>query len=102
MGSVHIGRIIEQKVRKSMSISEFAAHLNCERSVIYAIFKRKSVDLERLIQISSILDFDFIHAYYLPKKSPVTIEIKLGEDALKDPALMSALMKLTKKTTKLN
>jgi hypothetical protein len=102
MESVHIGRIIEQEVRKSMSISEFAAHLNCERSVVYAIFKRKSIDIERLMQISNILDFDFIHTYYLPKKTPVIIEIKLEEDVLKDAALMLALTKLIKKTTKLD
>jgi hypothetical protein len=39
--------------------------LNCERSTVYNIVKRKSIDIDRLIQISEILDYDFFHTYYV-------------------------------------
>ena len=69
MTDIHIGSIIEQKVRSSMSITGFADKLRCDRTTVYAIFKRKSIDIERLMQISEILDFDFIGACYSPEKS---------------------------------
>jgi plasmid maintenance system antidote protein VapI len=62
---IHIGSIIEHRIRaKSINISEFADMLNCERSTVYAIFKRKSIDIVRLMQISELLDYDFfMHIY---------------------------------------
>jgi predicted transcriptional regulator len=67
--TINIGSVIEHQFRNnSMTFTEFADRLNCDRSTIYAIFKRDDIDMERLIKISEILKFDFIHACYLGNK----------------------------------
>lgn len=62
---IHIGELIKNIFEKSsLSISEFAKKLNCERTNIYRIFKRKSVDTDLLMNISEILNHDFFcHLY---------------------------------------
>jgi hypothetical protein len=46
-----------------MPITKFADRLNCDRSVVDSIFKHKSIDIDRLVLISEILNIDFIHKY---------------------------------------
>lgn len=68
MIEIHIGQLIRQKQEeKGIKISELARSIHCDRSNIYNIFSRKSIDIELLINISKALDFDFISNYYLPK-----------------------------------
>jgi transcriptional regulator with XRE-family HTH domain len=75
MKDIHIGSIIEQKLAESsMTIQEFANRINCERTTVYAIFKRKSMDVERLIKISQVLNYNFIEEIYF-KQSHITIPI---------------------------
>jgi len=63
--SVNIGNIIKQKLIASlMPINKFADRLGCDRSVVDNIFNNESIDIDRLVRISEILDFDFIHIYY--------------------------------------
>jgi hypothetical protein len=64
MKDVHIGALIEQKVREKMSISRFSMELNCDRKTVYKIFKRDSIDFKELEQISEILNYDFILALH--------------------------------------
>ena len=75
---IHIGSIIEKKLEESsMSISEFAPHINRNRTTIYYLFRQKSIDLDLLIKISEILKYDFIHEIYFPeylKKVPKKIQ----------------------------
>lgn len=54
---------------KSLSVVDFARKINRERTDIYYLFKRKSIDTEFLIQISKVLSYDFIHEVYFPKSS---------------------------------
>lgn len=62
---IHIGELIRQQlVAKGMSFAEFARQLNVERTTVYNIFRSKSIDIERLIRISVILDYDFIAEVY--------------------------------------
>jgi hypothetical protein len=68
---IHIGAAIERTVRGRMSIRSFAGMLNCDRSTVYAIFRRKSIDIERLGKISKILETDFIEIYYRNTDSEV-------------------------------
>lgn len=71
---IHIGSAIAQQIaRAGMSYAEFARKLNCDRTTVYGIVKSKSIDIERLIRISEILDFDFIGQVY-----NTTAEKKLG------------------------
>ncbi|MDE7388704.1 MAG: hypothetical protein K2M97_05570 [Muribaculaceae bacterium] len=61
---IHIGSIIEQQVRaKARNVTWLAARLNCERTNIYSIFRRKSVDCSLLYRLCEILDFDFFATY---------------------------------------
>lgn len=64
---IHIGQIIEQEIRRQgRSIPWVAQQLNCERTNVYSIFRRESVDTTLLLQISVILQHDFFH-YYVTK-----------------------------------
>ena len=84
---VHIGSMIKQKfIEKSMTIKEFSGKINCDRTTVYDIFKRKSIDTEKLIKISQVLNFDFINEVYLKQdtvetdKPPQTIFIAVEID----------------------
>lgn len=58
--NLHIGRLIKTVFERSgMTVSEFARRLNCERTNIYTIFKRRTIDVELLINISKILNYNF-------------------------------------------
>ena len=58
--NLHIGRLIKTVFERSgMTVSEFARRLNCERTNIYTIFKRRTIDVELLINISKILRYNF-------------------------------------------
>lgn len=67
-----IGAIIREKVdERSISYAEFARRINCARTSLYNIFNSKSIDIERLIQISQVLEYDFIHEIYLKEKNKI-------------------------------
>ena len=99
MKNVHIGSIIEQKVKEnSMSIKEFAERINCERSNVYHIFKQKSIDSELLIRISETLNYDFFNEIYLDKKinhfsKKVLIAFEIEEKDIDNLKLPDVLMK---------
>jgi DNA-binding Xre family transcriptional regulator len=51
--------MIEQAVRKKkMSISDFAEAINCSRTNVYSIFKRRTIDSDRLKQIADVLNLE--------------------------------------------
>jgi len=65
---IFIGKIIEQKVKESnLSVSQFASLISRSRTTIYDIFHRKSIDVDLLLTISEVLDYDFLTEIYLPK-----------------------------------
>lgn len=62
---IHIGQIIEQELHlQERSVTWFANKLYCDRTNVYKIFKRKSIDTELLLRISLILNHNFFN-YYL-------------------------------------
>lgn len=62
---VHIGQLIETELhRQERSVTWFANKLYCDRTNVYSIFKRKSIDTELLLRISCILNHNFFN-YYL-------------------------------------
>ena len=85
--NTHIGSIIKKILsEKLMTIAEFAGKIHRERTIVYDIFERKSIDIDLLIKISNVLDYDFIHEVYFPQNKPATsskifvaIEIEEGE-----------------------
>jgi transcriptional regulator with XRE-family HTH domain len=68
--NIHIGSIIKEVLtKKSMTVTEFGNKINRERTTVYDIFSRKSIDIDLLIQISNVLDYDFIHEVYFPQNN---------------------------------
>jgi len=97
--NVHIGAIIEKKLKeKLMTVTEFADKINRERSTVYDIFKRKSIDTELLVLISKALDYDFIRTvYYGEETSPtVFIAVKTKEQDIKNLNLPEEFIRLVK------
>ncbi len=61
---VHIGEAIKKELQKrKRSISWLARKLYCDRSNVYDIFKRRSIDTELLLRISLVLDYNFFDLY---------------------------------------
>lgn len=61
---IHIGSIIKKRFdEQGFSVSWFAKQLCCDRTNIYSIFKRESIDTTLLAKISTILRHDFFKYY---------------------------------------
>ena len=61
---VHIGNIIKEIFdEQGLSASWLAKQLCCDRTNIYSIFKRESIDTSLLVKISVILKHDFFKYY---------------------------------------
>lgn len=61
---IHIGSIIESELkRQERSVAWLSRKLYCDRSTIYAIFKRQSINTEVLLQISRIMAVNFFKYY---------------------------------------
>ena len=57
---MNIGKRIEEILRKQgKSAAWLATQIPCERTNVYNIFKRKSLDVRLLMRISVILEYDF-------------------------------------------
>lgn len=57
---MNIGERIEAILRKQgKSAAWLATQIPCERTNVYNIFRRKSVDARLLMKISQILEYDF-------------------------------------------
>ncbi len=57
---MNIGKHIEETLRKQgKSASWLVSQIPCERTNVYNIFKRKSLDVRLLMRISVILKYDF-------------------------------------------
>ena len=62
--SIHIGSLIEEQVRKQkMNVRSFAEKLHCDRTNVYDIFKRATIDTELLYRISKVLNYNFFDLY---------------------------------------
>ncbi|MDD4699198.1 MAG: hypothetical protein PHV07_02935 [Oscillospiraceae bacterium] len=69
--SKKIGTLIRERVKAvNMDVTEFAKLINKERSNVYDIFKRDSIDTDLLKKIGQVLDYDFFQDLL----SPETIE----------------------------
>lgn len=60
----HIGSIIKEELAKQeRTVSWFARKLSCDRSNVYKLFRRSTIDTELLLRISQILGRDFFQYY---------------------------------------
>ena len=61
---IHIGKVIAKVLRdQGKTVTWFARSLYCDRTNVYKIFQRESVDSEMLYRISKILSHDFFKYY---------------------------------------
>ena len=57
---VHVGKAIkEELLRQERSVSWFARKLACDRSNVYRLFEKESINTHQLLRISHILEYDF-------------------------------------------
>lgn len=78
VNNIHIGNLIQEKVKeKNISVVNFAKMLNCDRTNIYRIYNRKSIDVELLERISINLKTDFFKIY------SIDIENKIFNNIIK-------------------
>ncbi len=64
MKNIHIGKLIKRRMlEQGLTVSDFAIAINRTRATVYDIFERKSIDVELLLSISKILQFDFFSVY---------------------------------------
>ena len=75
----HIGHLIKAVFDESgMTISEFARQIHLERTTVYSLFERQSVDSIQLAKISVVLKHNFLsdieqHYGLIPNASSFTI-----------------------------
>lgn len=59
-----IGKLIEEELRnQERSVVWFASKLNCNRTNVYKIFQRETIDAELLLRISNTLKRNFFEHY---------------------------------------
>ena len=61
---LHIGSLIKVELeRQERTVSWFARKLCCDRSNIYKLFKRSTIDTELLLKVSNILNHNFFDVF---------------------------------------
>ncbi len=61
---IHIGTRIKEKLgERAYKVTWFANELCTDRTNVYKIFKRQSINTELLLKISRILGYDFFSEY---------------------------------------
>jgi len=61
MKDVHVGELIRTELRlQGRTVNWLAEQVCCEKSNIYKLFARKSVDLKQLMKISEVLKHNFL------------------------------------------
>jgi plasmid maintenance system antidote protein VapI len=79
--NLHIGQLIKAVFDESgMSVSEFARQIHLERSTVYSIFERQSIDAILLARISLVLKHNFLsdveqHYGLVPLTSSLTLHL---------------------------
>ena len=79
--NLHIGQLIKSVFDESgMTVSEFARQIHLERTTVYSLFERPSIDSVQLAKISLVLKHNFLsdveeHYGLIPKASSFTIHL---------------------------
>lgn len=65
MKDLHIGQMVrDEMLRQGRSVNWLAREIYCEKSNVYKLFKRQSIDLAQLMKISEVLDHNFLKDCY--------------------------------------
>ena len=61
MKDVHIGQLIQEEMNlQGRNVTWLAKGIFCEKSNVYKMFKRKSIDLAQLMKVSEVLNHNFL------------------------------------------
>lgn len=61
MKNVHVGEMIQAELlRQGRTVLWFAREICCEKSNVYKMFRRDSIDLAQLMKISEVLNHNFL------------------------------------------
>lgn len=61
MNNVNIGELIHaEMVRQNRTVNWLAKEIYCEKSNVYKLFRRKSIDLAQVMRISEVLSHNFL------------------------------------------
>lgn len=94
-----IGQLIEERVKaQNLTVIEFAKRIGTERTNVYDIFKRDSVDTALLKKIGQVLHYDFFQDLLEPETvkeiilrqsmtNRVYVELVLTEEEIKNLGL---------------
>jgi hypothetical protein len=65
MKDVHVGNMIREELeQQGRTVIWFAKQIYCEKSNVYKMFKRKSIDLIQLMRVSEVLQHNFLKDCY--------------------------------------
>ena len=58
----HIGNMIQAQLKEQgRTMTWFADAIHCDRSNVYKMLRRETIDLILLMKISELLNYDFLH-----------------------------------------
>lgn len=61
MDNIHIGQMIQKELKaQGRTVTWFAHVIHSDRSNVYKMFKRNTIDLYLLIKISEVLHYNFL------------------------------------------
>lgn len=65
MKDIHIGQMIQAEMnRQGRTVNWLAKEICCEKSNVYKMFRRKSLDLDQLMKICDVLKYNFLKDCY--------------------------------------
>lgn len=100
---IHIGHLIKSVFDASgMTVSELARKIHCERTNVYKIFNRRSIDVELIVKISKILNHNFLadvmkyHGFETKTVNKLSLNITFDDISEEDVAVLAKTIKSLK------
>lgn len=101
--NVNIGEEIKRVLESSeMTVTAFAKKINMERTNVYDIFKRSSIDTQLLNKIGQVLNYNFFELYVplqhsKPKTVKILIELEVDPQEVLNLNLKDKILKVLTK-----
>ncbi len=81
--NIHIGQLVKSVFDdRHLNVSELARQLHCDRSNVYSIFQRRSIDIELLAKLSKVLNYNFLEEamklYGLPSVTSARLNLNIS------------------------
>lgn len=100
---LHIGHMVKSVFDNSgLSVAEFARRIYCERTNVYKIFSRRTIDVEMLVKISEVLEHNFLadvmkhHGFEMKTVNKLSLNITFDYISDEDVAALAKTIKSLK------